>query len=361
MTAVGSTNIAVSIIIPVRDGEKFLRPCLLSVLAQKACPTLEVSIFDDGSKDATMAIVEEFRPQFESAGITVTTGGTATSGGVGFAKNGSVRQSSGKFLCFLDADDVMSPHRIAEQYAEALKHPEDTVFIGCNFIRDPVGSTERYTRWAAELSPEDVKLQIYTAFGPTLTAPTWFISRKLYNKVNGFVDTIPKGFPEDLVFFYNAIDVGAELVKINRPLMTYRYHPDCATFGVDERTIWGIRIARLESVLFKEWESDYGSDFTFTIWNAGKQGKQFYKSLSPANQARVAAFCDVDVKKLSKRVYECYDPVQRKVTAKIPIMSHLDAIPPVIVCVKLDLTDGGLEANLAAKSWTQGRDYVHFS
>lgn len=81
-----------------------------------------------------------------------------------FAKNRAVSQSSGEFLCFLDADDVMAPRRLEAQLAEARlpaqNHRSDNqedaaaaddnpyVLIGSRFHRIPEGSTARYTQWA---------------------------------------------------------------------------------------------------------------------------------------------------------------------------------------------------------------------
>lgn len=37
------------------------------------------------------------------------------------------------------------------------------------------------------------------------------------------------------------------------------------------------------------------------------------------------------------------------------------AVPPVVICVKLDLTGGNLEQFLIQKNWREGDDYFHFS
>jgi hypothetical protein len=37
---------------------------------------------------------------------------------------------------------------------------------------------------------------------------------------------------------------------------------------------------------------------SFTIWGAGRDGRDFFKALSPASKAKVVAFCDVDANKV---------------------------------------------------------------
>lgn len=99
----------------------------------------------------------------------------------------------------------------------------------------------------------------------------------------------------------------------------------------------------------------------FTIWNAGKLGKLFYRSLPPALRAKVKCFCDVDRNKIG-RSYRHYDPVLRRETAPpIPVIDFRDATAPLIICMKLGLTDGQFEANLASLNLSEGKDYVLFS
>ncbi|CAJ0589269.1 unnamed protein product [Cylicocyclus nassatus] len=192
--------------------------------------------------------------------------------------------SSGRFISFCDADDVSEPSRLQEQYNLAISQRSDLVFIGSNFTRIPEGSTERYTKWTHDLTNEELKLQVYTSHGPTLIAPTWFISRKLFSAVGGFKDDVRFGFPEDLDFFYRALDIDdVAFSKVCKPLVNYRSLRMC--FFCHVLPFWK----------------------TFTIWNAGKQGKRFFKSLSESDKQRVVSFCDVDVKKIKRAWLEDYD------------------------------------------------------
>lgn len=56
--------------------------------------------------------------------------------------------------------------------------------------------------------------QIFTSHGPSLVAPTWCMSRKLYDSIGGFQEAQSVGYPEDLRFFYDAVKLGAEFVKV---------------------------------------------------------------------------------------------------------------------------------------------------
>ncbi|KAK6045263.1 hypothetical protein COOONC_17232, partial [Cooperia oncophora] len=273
-----------------------------------------VCVYNDGSSDSTVAHVEQFIPAFAARGVELKIKSGLESRGVGYAKNRAVEMGTGKFICFCDADDLSEPSRIQSQYDLASSCANSLVFIGSKFRRIPEGSTDRYTNWANGLSADQLTSQVFTSHGPTLIAPTWFISRELYRRLNGFREDVRLGYPEDLEFFYRALDLeNVAFLKVDRVLVTYRYHDGCASFGVPELAIWKMRIDRFCDKILPNWK-------TFTIWNAGKQGKRFFKSLPEECKERVVAFCDVDDRKINRGVFEEYDDVARVVRWKVPIV-----------------------------------------
>lgn len=341
----------VSIIIPVYNGDKWIDDCLRSVETQNFNGKLEVSIFNDGSTDGTISKLEEWRETLREKSISVTLGGhTSNPRGVGYAKNQAVEQSSGVYLCFQDIDDVMSPDRVSKQYQAARS--EQNSIIGSKFHREPEGSTERFTKWANTLSQDQLYSQIYTSHGPTLIMPTWFCHRSVYNKADGFSEG-GKGVPEDLIFFLRHLELGGGLCRVDADLLMYRYHPGATTFSIHEDTIWEIRMEYIQKQVLDKWES-------FTIWNAGKQGKKFYRNLSTTNQRKVAAFCDVDPKKIKCGAY-IYHESKEKIKPTVPIVHFQSAKPPFIICMKLDLTGGEFEKNLASLNLKEGVDFYHFN
>lgn len=341
----------VSIIIPVYNGDKWIDDCLRSVENQNFNGKLEVSIFNDGSTDGTLSKLEEWREKLRKKSISVTIGGHSSNPrGVGYAKNQAVEQSSGVYLCFQDIDDVMSPDRVSKQHQAAGS--EQNSIIGSKFHREPEGSTERFTKWANTLSQDQLYSQIYTSHGPTLIMPTWFCHRSVYNKAGGFSEG-GKGVPEDLIFFLRHLELGEGLCRVDADLLMYRYHPGATTFSIHEDTIWKIRMEYIQIQVLDKWES-------FTIWNAGKQGKKFYRNLSTANQKKVAAFCDVDPKKIKCGAY-IYHESKEKIKPTVPIVHFKSAKPPFIICMKLDLTGGEFEKNLASLNLEEGVDFFHFN
>eukprot|EP00074_Homo_sapiens_P069497 XP_011521834.1 UDP-GlcNAc:betaGal beta-1,3-N-acetylglucosaminyltransferase-like protein 1 isoform X2 [Homo sapiens] len=320
----------VSIILPVHNAEPWLDECLRSVLQQDFEGTMELSVFNDASKDKSGAIIEKWRVKLEDSGVHVIIGGhdSPSPRGVGYAKNQAVAQSSGSYLCFLDS------------------------IIGCRVRRDPPNSTERYTRWINQLTPEQLLTQVFTSNGPTVIMPTWFCSRAWFSHVGPFNEG-GQGVPEDLLFFYEHLRKGGGVIRVDQSLLLYRHHPQAATHCVLETTIWTHRVRFLEEQALPRWAA-------FTIWNAGKQGRRLYRSLTAGSQRKVVAFCDVDENKIRKGFY-CHEDSQERPKPRIPILHFRAARPPFVICVKLDLTGGAFEDNLRSLHLQEGQDFLHFS
>ncbi|XP_026326097.1 UDP-GlcNAc:betaGal beta-1,3-N-acetylglucosaminyltransferase-like protein 1 [Hyposmocoma kahamanoa] len=343
----------ISIIIPVYNGEKWIDNCMKSIATQTIHKTetkIEIVVHDDGSSDNSQELLENWCKYFSSRNVPFVISKSVVSKGVGSAKNAAVERCSGEFLCFQDIDDVMLPNRILLQY-EATKCNHKAL-TGSKISRQPLNSTPRLVRWANNLTKPQLKLQIYTSNGPTLLMPTWFCHRSVYDRVGGFVET-GIGTPEDLIFFNAHIDAGGDLHRVDETLVIYTYHESAATLSVKRECIWKIQLNRLEKHVLSNWEH-------FTIWNAGKAGRKLVRSLNPENLKKVQMFCDVDANKIG-RVIEFYSPTKRKVIAKLPVIHFSDAKPPLLICVKLDLTNGEFEHNLKSLNLIEGTDYVIFS
>ena len=110
----------VSIIVPARNEEACLGPCLESLLAQKGVE-FEVIVVDDGSSDRTRAIAESF------SGVRVLAAPALVSGYSGKcnAAQGGADAARGEWLLFTDADTVHFAGSLARALDEARAHRAD--------------------------------------------------------------------------------------------------------------------------------------------------------------------------------------------------------------------------------------------
>jgi glycosyltransferase involved in cell wall biosynthesis len=99
----------VSILIPAYNAEKWIAETIQSAVAQ-TWQHKEIIVLDDGSRDQTKAIAERFASQ----GVKVVS--TENQGSSG-ARNALLRLCQGDYIQWLDADDLLSPSKIASQMA----------------------------------------------------------------------------------------------------------------------------------------------------------------------------------------------------------------------------------------------------
>ncbi len=115
----------VSVVLPVRNGERFIAAAVDSILAQ-TYPRLELLAVDDASDDATPAILAGYRdPRLRIIRLPCRAGGTA-------ARNTGIRNARGPLVAAMDADDVAAPERLAQQVAFLQQHP-DYGMVSCAF------------------------------------------------------------------------------------------------------------------------------------------------------------------------------------------------------------------------------------
>lgn len=123
-------NPLVSVVIPAFNAHDFIGETLDSILSQ-TYKNIEIIVVDDGSTDNTPEIVQGY-------GAKVHYYHQLNSGGCAVPRNTGIKHSSGKYLCFIDADDIMVPDRIACQVDFMERHPlVGLVFCDyLNFNRD---------------------------------------------------------------------------------------------------------------------------------------------------------------------------------------------------------------------------------
>lgn len=122
----------VTIGIPVCNAEKYIRQTLSSALSQ-SFENIEFLIVDDCGIDSSMSIVREFQ-ETHSRGKDIRILNQSQNMGPGAARNKIIDEAQGRFLYFLDADDLMESNTIALLMEHQCRVDADIVYGSYNKI-----------------------------------------------------------------------------------------------------------------------------------------------------------------------------------------------------------------------------------
>ncbi|HAG70288.1 MAG TPA: glycosyltransferase family 2 protein, partial [Lachnospiraceae bacterium] len=121
-------NEAVSIIIPVYNAGAYLRETIASVRAQSV-RCWELILVDDGSSDNSRDIIEEETARGGDIRLLENSGPH----GASYARNLGIAAAKGRYLCYLDADDLWHPEKLERQLSFMKEHRAAFSFTGYEF------------------------------------------------------------------------------------------------------------------------------------------------------------------------------------------------------------------------------------
>lgn len=136
----------ISVIVPVYNGERYLKNCIESIEAQSYEP-LEIIVINDGSTDGTAEVCEKLAQSYENLSFITT-----EDLGVSASRNHGIALAKGELLTFVDADDRIHPQMIRRLY-DAMEQTGSDI-AGCRFT---IWNTER--EWEITANSVPVKAQ----------------------------------------------------------------------------------------------------------------------------------------------------------------------------------------------------------
>lgn len=124
-----NSDLQLSIIIPVYQVEKYVRPCLESVFNQGLDDEdFEVIIVNDGTKDRSMEVIQDIIDQHKN--ITVI---NQENQGLSMARNNGMAIARGEYLLMPDSDDLLVENSVKPLLEKALETKADMVIA--DFLR----------------------------------------------------------------------------------------------------------------------------------------------------------------------------------------------------------------------------------
>ncbi len=168
----------VSVLLPVFNGEAYISETLRSVLAQ-TYPNLEILAVDDGSTDATPAILS----RFASADSRVKLW-PQSNRGVAAARNLAISVARGEFIAPIDADDLWFPEKITSQVNRFLQSPPEVGLVYVWGVRIDERGRILMEDFSREVEGHVLEPLILTFFLGNASVP--LIRRECFDQVGGY-------------------------------------------------------------------------------------------------------------------------------------------------------------------------------
>lgn len=167
-------NILISFIIPAHNAAKTLSDCVKSII-MCGDKEIEILIIENGSEDETYAIAKKL--SFKDDRIKIS----QSESGVSYARNKGIELATGKWLFFLDADDLIAEDKINCIVEDARKSKSDIVMYGHYVGKKRHNVTAHYQIFS------DQDIEIFRRFmleNPTKFMQVWakLIRKEIINK-----------------------------------------------------------------------------------------------------------------------------------------------------------------------------------
>lgn len=211
------SELQLSIIVPIYNVEEYLRECLESIYKVKNIAK-EIILVNDGSIDNSFEIIKEYKDKYSS----ITTVIDKKNGGLSDARNSGMKIAKGKYIFFIDSDDLISPLVFEEIFKEGYKQDVDIIKANGYFLKE--------NKENEVLNEVKIKDGIYKGIDlleesymkKIIRVEVWLsIYKNIFLKENNFY--FYKGLIyEDTIFSYNVWIKSEKILFLNKNFYYYR-------------------------------------------------------------------------------------------------------------------------------------------
>lgn len=214
----------VSVIIPTYNRKKLISESIQSVLDQ-TFQDFEIIVVDDGSTDGTAEVIKLF-PTEKLKYVYQKNSGRSN------ARNHALRLAKGRYVAFLDSDDLYLPGKLELQVGYMEEHSEVSMIYTSAYCMDENGNLINH-HYDAKVSGWIYK---YIAFfvPVTITLPTVMIRREVFDKVGGFDEKMERFEDTDM---WRRISKHFYIGAITEPTCKLRTHSDNSLIAQDPQKI----------------------------------------------------------------------------------------------------------------------------
>lgn len=200
----------VSIIVPVYNGEKFIRETMDSVLAQ-TYSDWELLLIEDGSSDGSADVIEKYVAEKAETRIRLIR--QPSNQGAARSRNRGLLEASGRYIAYLDADDLWAPEKLEHELKFMEEKGAAFVFTGYEFADEHGVGLGKVVRVPETLAYRQA-LSNTTIFTTTVMFDTSKISKELLE--------MPVIKSEDTALWWKVLRAGYTAYGLDENLVKYR-------------------------------------------------------------------------------------------------------------------------------------------
>lgn len=275
----------VSVIMPVYNGETYLRQCLDSVVNQ-TLKEIEIICVDDGSSDRSVEILKEYAEKDERVMVL-----QQENAGAGAARNNGLSKASGKYLSFLDSDDFFETDMLEKAVEKIAADRADFVVFRCDHY---LNDTNTFKKAAYTLKKQT--LPPYTPFNFRQITDNVFKAfvgwawDKVYDRE--FVMKHNLKFQEqrtsnDMLFVFSALVLAKRITYLDTVLAHQRRNNGESLSNTREKSwfcfynaLTALRDVLKEKGLYEELKKDFVNYAVhFSLWNLNTITGECYEKL----------------------------------------------------------------------------------
>lgn len=206
----------ISIIIPVYNAEEFIRDTIDCVRAQ-TCENWELLLIEDGSTDNTLKVMEAYTEELRDERIKIVKREIKTQEekkfGAARARNLGLRMAAGRYIAYLDADDLWAPEKLEKELKFLKEKQAGFVFTGYEFGDEKAKGTGKVVQVPETLTYKQA-LTNTTIFTSTVLMDTEKIEKSLLE--------MPYIKSEDTAEWWKILKTGVIAYGLNENLVIYR-------------------------------------------------------------------------------------------------------------------------------------------
>ena len=228
----------VSVIIPMYNSQRYIKSCVMSALNQ-TLKNIEVICVDDCSSDNTVSIVSEIAKEDNRVRLFRL---PQNSGGASEPRNTGMRMSRGKYIAFLDSDDLYTPtamqelSEIGEKWQADVIHTEQVYFPENQQI--DIDENTKFSTFSKErtefckepmLETDNLAERVQMFFQGKFFG---WVHNKMYRRdflMEKNLKFEPLKTSEDIIFYFLVTCTAPRIVRVPNIIYIYRHNPNSIT------------------------------------------------------------------------------------------------------------------------------------